>query len=527
MFRPYCIQRDEGFAKANASARAFTPIDLKTIYNFPQPVAGERLKVAVISFGGGLFGNVDSSGVLTGGDLVPYWQSLGLTSYPIVKIQLIGNARNAPDNTGSTAENSLDVEMVGAINPNTEIILLIAPNTDTGFTQIFQAARAIPGIFAISCSWGLPESAMPTSFANSLNAIFQACANAGINIFCAAGDNGAKDGTSVATMDFPGSSPFVTCCGGTRLLVESNNVYDSKTQETVWNNNANSATGGGKSNIFAKPAYQQTITLSNMRMGPDIALVADPNTGVIFRVNNSRVVYGGTSVSAPCAAGLCCLLRCNTFINPLLYASPNTCFHDITQGNNGGTWQATAGFDMCSGLGSINGTLLKNAIYANVLQVAPTTLTFTNATPQQLTLRTIGSQQRPRTVTWTSSNTKIATVDTNGLVTPVSNGTCTISCSASPTVVSVTVSGVAVLGTAISIIPTLHVGESLTLALASRTPANTTARTLVWASSQSRIATVDANTGVVRGVNVGTVTLIATLQDANHARASFVLQIIA
>ncbi len=527
MLQPYCIQRKTGIVQPNVNTRAFTPIDLKTLYNFPVATLGTRLKVAIVSFGGGVYGNVDSNGIVKGGDFEPYWRGLGITKFPIVRLQLIGNARNLPDGSGASTENIIDISTIGAMAENTELILVIAPNTDAGFIQVFQTARAIPGIFCISCSWGLPETAMPVSFVNTMNNIFKECAEAGINICVASGDNGFTDGTSVATVDFPGSSPYVVCCGGTSLR-SATNVYDSKTEEIVWNNNPRtSATGGGKSVIFTKHACQQNISLSNMRMTPDVALVGDPNTGIIYRVGGTSMVVGGTSVVAPQVAALCCLLRCNTFLNPLLYTAPNVCFHDITSGNNGGTWRATSGYDMCSGLGSLNGTLLKNFISENVLQITPSSLNFTNSLPKQLVLRTIGSQTKPKTITWTSSNSKIAIVDNTGLVTPVSNGTCFVTCSASTTIVNVVVSNVSVLATAISVIPNLMVGKTLVFTLASTIPINATSRTILWISLHPRIASVHPSTGAVTGLTPGTVTLQAKLQDANQAQTTITLQVVA
>ena len=51
------------------------------------------------------------------------------------------------------------------------------------------------------------------------------------------------------------------------------------------------------------------------------------------------------------------------FINPVLYGAPSTAqaFHDITAGNNG-AFQAKAGWDACTGLGTPNGQKLLDAL---------------------------------------------------------------------------------------------------------------------------------------------------------------------
>jgi len=89
----------------------------------------------------------------------------------------------------------------------------------------------------------------------------------------------------------------------------------------------------------------------------------------------------GTSCSAPLWAGFTALVNQQSvaytgatvgFLNPGLYAiaaSSNypACFHDVTAGNNIGTntpglYNAAAGYDLCTGLGTPRGTNLINAL---------------------------------------------------------------------------------------------------------------------------------------------------------------------
>ena len=503
--------------------RVFSPLDLMDLYNFPGPANSQRVTVAVISFGGGLFGTVDSNGNLSSGDCISYWRSLGITSpLPNVRVLTVGGALNVPlSDDGSTIENTLDVEMVGAIAPNTDIVLIIAPNTLNGFTLALQTAKNL-NPFAVSCSWGFPETAVPLSYILDINTVIQSMADLGINVCCASGDAGSSDGATGVNMDFPGSSPSVVCCGGTTLLSASN-TYDSNTQETVWNNNATtSATGGGRSVVFPRPNYQSSVVTSPVsRCGPDIVLNGNPRSGVIFRVDDTQYVLGGTSIVSPMVTGLLVLFKCNSFANPLFYRSARNCFHDIVSGNNG-AYAAKVGFDLCSGLGSVNGLLLKAAFAtASVtLSISPSSLSFNNHTPKQLTLSPATSS-----ASWTSSNVKIATVSNTGSVTPVSDGICNISCSVTAQLVQVTVSGVAILATAATILQTLTVGQTLKLAVATTTPANATARTMTWVSQSPNVASV-TQAGVVQGVHAGTAVIVGTLQDVNAAHTSCTVQVV-
>ena len=117
-----------------------------------------------------------------------------------------------------------------------------------------------------------------------------------------------------------------------------------------------------------------------------------------------------------------------------------------------------------------------------------------------------------KTVTWSSSDAKVATVDANGKVSAKAAGTTTItakvggkSASVKVTVKTpvIAVSSVSVSGGASS----LQVGGS-TRFTATVAPANATDKTVTWASSDTKVATVDAN-GTVSAKAAGTVTVTA------------------
>ncbi|SPJ16777.1 Peptidase S53 propeptide (fragment) [Burkholderiales bacterium] len=168
-------------------------------------------------------------------------------------------------------------------------------------------------------------------------------------------------------MDFPASSPFALACGGTSLRASQAAIVS----EVVWNDGAGEGSGGGGiSSYFPAPAWQAGATATN-RQGetepltkrgvPDVAGNADPETGYEVRIDGSNTVIGGTSAVAPLWAALLARVNQRTgtpagYLNPRLYQNPHA-LRDITQGNNG-DFDATAGWDACTGLGSPNGSLL-------------------------------------------------------------------------------------------------------------------------------------------------------------------------
>ncbi len=161
--------------------------------------------------------------------------------------------------------------------------------------------------------------------------------------------------------------------GGTTLSLNNN---DTISNETAWSKGSDSwnpalGTGGGTSQYETEPAYQDGVQRTGYRTMPDVAFVADPATGVAIydSYNNGPSTpwaqIGGTSLSAPCWAGLIAITNQGLAANgvPAL-GSPNVLsalykdyqqhsgdFHDITSGSNGG-YSAGPGYDEVTGLGS-------------------------------------------------------------------------------------------------------------------------------------------------------------------------------
>ena len=160
-------------------------------------------------------------------------------------------------------------------------------------------------------------------------------------------------------------------CGGTKLVLTAGAITD----EEAWNELAQGegATGGGVSQIFPPPTWQQNANVPNSPNGqagrgvPDVAGDADPTTGYNVLVDGSAAVIGGTSAVAPLWAGLTALINQSLsqpvgFLNPLLYSQGvTTAFNDISIGGNGG-YNTAPGWDPCTGLGSPNGANLLAAL---------------------------------------------------------------------------------------------------------------------------------------------------------------------
>ena len=240
------------------------------------------------------------------------------------------------------------------------------------------------------------------------------------------------------------STPFNIALGGTQFNENgADSKYWSPTNgpnqssvlayipEVVWNESCIDlsqcpflsllASGGGPSSLYAKPSWQAGpgVPTDGQRDLPDVSLAAAAShdgyllcqDGICVTDANGQLInaeiVGGTSAAAPTFAAIMALVdqktnsrqgQANFVLYPLAGSQTaancnastgpqSQCiFNDVTQGNNSVPGQtgssAGPGYDLATGLGSVNATNLVNS-WANAtfratttaLQVTPTSLT--------------------------------------------------------------------------------------------------------------------------------------------------------
>jgi kumamolisin len=341
---------------------SYTPTQVASLYGFPN-ATGVGQCVGIIELGGGF----------RSADLNAYFKGLDVGS-PKVTAVSVDHARNAPTGSvnGPDSEVMLDIEVVGSIAPAANIVVYFTPNTDAGFldavTTAIHDTTNRPSVLSIS--WGNPESAWTEQAMTAMDDAFLAAAAMGITVCVASGDSGSSDGVADGAdhVDFPASSSYALGCGGTSLRANKTTIAS----EVVWNDSPNGgASGGGISNFFPTPGWQTgrravhsdgTAVALTKRGVPDVAGDADPDTGYNVRVDGIDTVIGGTSAVAPLWAGLVARINQVTgsnagYLNPVLYGRPQA-LRDIIKGNNG-DFEAAAGWDACTGLGTPNGPALR------------------------------------------------------------------------------------------------------------------------------------------------------------------------
>jgi N-acetylneuraminic acid mutarotase len=332
--------------KPNATPSGYGPADLQSAYALPSATGGAGQTVAIVD----AFDNPNAEA-----DLAVYRAQFGLPACTTAngcfrKLNQNGEASPLPaPNAGWAGEISLDVQMVSAVCPSCDILLVEAnTNFDTDLYAAINKAVEL-GAKYVSNSWGGPEDATQTVADEST---FN---HPGVVITASSGDEGYVN-------QFPASSKYVTSIGGTALTrVTGGRGW----AETVWSNGFG-ATGSGCSSFEDKPSFQTDPGCAK-RAYADVSAVADPATGVsVYNTYQAPgwQVYGGTSASSPIIAGVYALagpVPSGTYPNSFPYqAGVSAGLNDVTSGSNGscgGSYLCTAGpgYDGPTGLGTPNG----------------------------------------------------------------------------------------------------------------------------------------------------------------------------
>jgi subtilase family serine protease len=402
------------------------PDDLATIYNltplYSYGYTGAGQSIVIVGQS-----DIDPS------DIATFRSRWGL---PPTTIQMVPTG-TYPGVTGDEVEADLDLEWSGAVARSAMLIYVYSDDAD------YSAYYAIDNNLApvISESFGLCEYMVGLNRLGLYNYEVEAQkGNAlGITWLAASGDSGAAGcdyDVTTAThglgVNLPASVPEVTAVGGTEFneggsvgdWSGSNGIYGgsalSYIPETAWNDTAVSvanggtisASGGGISSVYKKPAWQTGPGVPNdgARDVPDVSLAASNGHDPYIIISEGEAnAVGGTSAAAPSFAGMIALL--NQYlaqneiqtksgvgnINPKLYGmaagGTSGIFHDVTTGDNivpcqvGTTncasgrlgYTAGVGYDLVTGLGSVDAYNLITAWGAVPVTSTTTALTASPA----------------------------------------------------------------------------------------------------------------------------------------------------
>ncbi|MFF9404223.1 protease pro-enzyme activation domain-containing protein [Streptomyces anandii] len=271
---------------------------------------------------------------------------------------------------GWYGEETLDVEAVHAVAPAADVTYVGAASCYDD-DLLDSLSKIVDNHLAdiVSNSWGDIEANQTPDLAAAYDQVFQFGAVQGIGFYFSSGDNGDEvANTGTKQVDTPANSAWVTAVGGTSLAVGKGDKY---LWETGWGTEKatlsadgkswtgfpgayTSGAGGGTSKTVPQPYYQKNVvpkalaTANNAagnRVVPDIAAIADPNTG--FKVGQTQTFpdgtqryseyrIGGTSLAAPVIAAVQALAqearggKAIGFANPTIYAKYGSkLYHDV------------------------------------------------------------------------------------------------------------------------------------------------------------------------------------------------------
>ena len=187
-------------------------------------------------------------------------------------------------------------------------------------------------------------------------------------------------------------------------------------------------------------------------------------------------------------------------------------------------WQLTGEYNNTAGGGHgcvignpqkvfINGSEY-NAVSGVTLNKSNLTLTVGKDTGS-LTATVTPDNATVKNVLWQSSNSDVASVDNNGMITPKSAGSATITTTTVDgkftATCSVTV-GMPVTGVSLNKTEITIIGKVNTTLQATVSPSTATNKNIIWSSTDEAVATVDSN-GIVTPVSEGNADIIVTTTD--------------
>jgi len=394
---------------STSTTRSYFVTELMDHYDFPREYTGKGVCIGLIELTGGY----DEKGV------AKYFETLGLPRPEVV----CWNENVFNPNDSSFGAVSQDIEIVGTVVPEALVAVYNRNSQTCSLSDYYETFhRAIhddvhrPSV--LINNWVFVENPLDLDGiginreqARIFEDLFTRAALEGITICSASGNTGAlyslgftpsertQAGTAVGGLAvpfpyYPASSPWVLGVGGTSL-------YMDRSEEVVYNRlstllafggmaMAMGASSGGVSQLFERPAYQQSAGGPEVqcftwsidaglveqpavrgRGVPDVASDADVTTGCRLVLAENWIISGGTGIAVPLWGGLVVQLveaaggRLG-LLQPLLYRlqidEEQGVFQTIYGDNGGFRGPPGEPWNPCAGLGVPRGRRLAEKV---------------------------------------------------------------------------------------------------------------------------------------------------------------------
>ena len=451
---------------------------------------------------------------------------LTVTPAPVATVTLsspttpmvVGGTQSLTATTKDAANNALTGRTVSWVSSNTAVLTVSPVSSTNGTTTVTAAGAGTATITATSET--APAATTPTITVNPVpvatvsvtpssatlvlgvtptQQLTAVTKDAGGNVLTGRTVSWTSNNTAVATVDGSGLVTAVAAGGPVTITATSEGMI-------------------GTSAITVNPAPVATVTLSS------------PTTPMVVGGTQSLTAVTKDAANNVLTGRTVSWVSSNTAV---LTVSPASSTNGTTTVTAVGVGTATITATSETAPAATTPTITVNPVPVATVSVTPSSATLVlGVTPtQQLTAVTKdagGNVLTGRTVTWSTSNSAVATVDASGVVTAVAAGgpvTITATSEGKTGTSSITVTPAPVATVTLSSPTTpMVVGGTQSLTAVTKDAANNvlTGRTVSWVSSNTAVLTVSPasstnGTTTVTAVGVGTATITATSETAPAA----------
>ncbi|OCL03888.1 subtilisin-like protein [Glonium stellatum] len=391
-YHPYHVPSEESSVKSTPASNGttdlqscvdqITPACLRALYNIPQPTSTPcpNNSFGIVEYNPNTYIEADLDAFF--GNYTP--KAVG--QRPI--FESVNNGSIDIDNAtafSNNGESNLDFQYgMSLVYPqNVTLYQVGTMNGDASDADFIQTK-------VVSTSWGFNENDLTPAYMQTLCNEYMKLGLQGVSVLFSTADHGVAGNTDNCTdgkfqPDFPATCPYVTAIGATEIDPTTPSLSAALAAnaqpEIAINHTVKS--GGGFSNLFALPSYQQSAVAAwrnssaatglpfssdrynssgTSRAVPDLS-ANGANYAVL--VDGAWQAVDGTSAATPVVAAMVVLVNearlaagkpSLGFLNPAIYAHAAAFVRDVLVGRNPGCgtdgFEAGVGWDPVTGLGT-------------------------------------------------------------------------------------------------------------------------------------------------------------------------------
>ena len=300
--------------------------------------------------------------------------------------------------------------------------------------------------------------------------------------------------------------------GSSETLTATVAPTDTTDKTLTWvSSNTNVATvANGTVTAIGTGTATITVTTANGKTATCEVTVSVLTSGISLNKNNLSLTKGGSETLTATVA------PADTADQTLTWTTSNQNIATVANGTVTAVGAGTAIITVTTANGKTATCEVTVSVLAVEITLDKSSVSLVEGETTTILANISPTDTTDSTITWTSSDSSIASVDSNGKITAVSSGIAVIiattanglssSCSITVTEAEIVATNITLSQSTVSI----SLGDILTLS-ATITPNNVTNKSVVWSSSDHSIATV--HNGTVVAVGVGTATITATTSN--------------